>query len=97
MWLLASVCVSVMVVIGLPMMLKTFAQWKARHSLQATLNQFYVIANSARKNFRFKSCRSILKKVPLKSGANQVDLAKASEVAVDLHEHCTLVLKYRAT
>ena len=52
---------------------------------------------SARKNFRFKSCRSILEKVPLKSGANQVDLAKASEVAVDLHEHCTLVLKYRAT
>ena len=45
MWLLASVCVSVMAVIGLPMMLKTFAQWKARHSLQATLNQFYVIAS----------------------------------------------------
>jgi len=46
MWLLASVCVSVMAVIGLPMMLKTFAQWKARQSLQATLNQFYVIANT---------------------------------------------------
>ena len=52
---------------------------------------------SARRDFRFKSCRSILEKVPLKSGANQVDLAKAADVAVDLLEHCTLVLKYRAT
>ena len=33
-----------------------------------------------------------LRKFRLKSGANQVDLGKAAEVAVDLYEHCTLVL-----
>ena len=47
---------------------------------------------SARRNFRFKSCRSILEKVPLKSGANQVDLAKAADVAVDLHDTVHLYL-----
>ena len=33
-----------------------------------------------------------LRKFRLESGANQVDLGKAAEVAVDLYEHCTLVL-----
>ena len=33
-----------------------------------------------------------LRKFRLKSGANQVDLGKAAETAVDLYEHCTLVL-----
>ena len=49
-------------------------------------------ASSARRNFRFKSCRSILEKVPLKSGVNQVDLAKAADVAVDLHDTVHLYL-----
>ena len=44
-----------------------------------------------------KAVDRYLRKFRLKSGANQVDLGKAAEVAVDLHEHCTLVLKYRAT
>lgn len=52
---------------------------------------------SARRNFRFKSCRSILEKVPAKSGVNQVDLGKAAEVAVDLYGHCTLVLCHGTT
>ena len=47
---------------------------------------------SARRNFRFKSRRSILEKFRLKSGANRDDLCKAVKSAVDLYGHCTLVL-----
>ena len=39
-----------------------------------------------------KAVDRYLRKFRLKSGANQVDLGKAAETAVDLYEHCTLVL-----